>query len=386
MTLEFIFTNLVVVLVTALCYLGFRFFYPQAEAVNGDSSGPSVDTFPKASPKRLSVPNIKEIPCVLCDQLENEATTADCEDEPVDDIICIVSKKAEPVKNHRKRTSLRTILEKEPVGQFNMLEPKVSKGKAKAETKQERRKSITNIEMPTRWRFYKDPGGSSGQSRDEFLKSMTDLGSFNSSQAFSDLLSIHSKDLVSITNHPLGTNIRMFRENVTPLREDPANANGGCLTIYLKHDKHKLKDVWFAAMIAVVSKQLNFLPGAVNGITLSIRSRGNIISFWTSLVCMDEQKVDEIKAKVCDMFDLDGVIVKFHKHMFDNEGRSETVSASITAQSPPSGRQRRPSLPAVSSFKRRGSAPRRRESCPNTGLMFNRQHNVAGNKPEIRAF
>ena len=78
---------------------------------------------------------------------------------------------------------------------------------------------------------------------------------------------------------PYLTDVHVFRDNIKPVWEDPANKGGGKLVIKVK--KGLGSRYWEMLLLAMVGEQFGDLGGDVCGAVISVRHNEDVISVWT---------------------------------------------------------------------------------------------------------
>ena len=76
--------------------------------------------------------------------------------------------------------------------------------------------------MQSAWDIYYDGGFQRGMTDEEWAKSVTNIGRFNSIQLF-----WRYWNNLPLGRLPSGANVRFFKEGIQPTWDDPANVDGG---------------------------------------------------------------------------------------------------------------------------------------------------------------
>ncbi|KAJ6646905.1 Eukaryotic translation initiation factor 4E1, partial [Pseudolycoriella hygida] len=80
-----------------------------------------------------------------------------------------------------------------------------------------------------------------------------------------------------------GNDYSLFKNNIRPMWEDPANANGGrwILSMYTPQQLSSLNNLWLNVMLCLIGECVDYADD-INGAVVSIRPRTAKISIWTA--------------------------------------------------------------------------------------------------------
>ncbi|KLT46518.1 translation initiation factor eIF4e [Cutaneotrichosporon oleaginosum] len=123
----------------------------------------------------------------------------------------------------------------------------------------------------------------------EWEASMMPVGSFDTIQSFWRLMN-NIRQPSKLTNCG---NYHMFKKNIRPSYEDPANSHGGKWSLFIKANNKELTIdmVWSSLVLALVGEQLD-PENNVTGIVVSSRPRADRIQVWTRI----KDDVDAVNA------------------------------------------------------------------------------------------
>mmetsp|Transcript_20166 Transcript_20166/g.77198 ORF Transcript_20166/g.77198 Transcript_20166/m.77198 type:complete len:538 (-) Transcript_20166:35-1648(-) len=123
------------------------------------------------------------------------------------------------------------------------------------------------------WTFWYDEQPHKGMTHSEYENSVVRIGTFDTIQAFWR----YYNNIVDPAVFPAYSNLRMFKANIKPLWEDPANSNGGKWTISVP--KGQTGKCWIRVILFVIASQLTHIDD-VCGIVLSVRPQKDTIQIW----------------------------------------------------------------------------------------------------------
>ena len=123
--------------------------------------------------------------------------------------------------------------------------------------------------------------------KDNFNESLTPISVFHSVEGFWSVYQHFQRP----SNLEDNTYLYLFRENVKPVWEDPANLNGGCFI--LRFAKDKSDKVWEDILLAFVAANTSKFE-FVNGIRFKIRKTLLVIEVWVSDV-QQEKETESIR-------------------------------------------------------------------------------------------
>jgi len=79
----------------------------------------------------------------------------------------------------------------------------------------------------------------------------------------------------------VGSDFHLFKDNITPEWEDPANQGGGQWQIYFEPpDKATLDTNWFHIILTVIGNNFEGLDNLICGVVASVRLRKNRLQLW----------------------------------------------------------------------------------------------------------
>jgi len=132
----------------------------------------------------------------------------------------------------------------------------------------------------TNWVVYYDVQSKSKKftSKEDFLQLLTEAGRCKDSQGLESVISNTKVDDTDATK----VNLRVFREGVQPIWEDPANAGGG--SAMWRFNKKQSASKLLSAVMRFVNSSRSVDSAKVNGVVLSTRRRwGHLLSIWMSV-------------------------------------------------------------------------------------------------------
>ncbi|KAG7851443.1 hypothetical protein KL941_001112 [Ogataea angusta] len=82
---------------------------------------------------------------------------------------------------------------------------------------------------------------------------------------------------------PLKSDYHLFRENIKPEWEDPANSKGGRFSFQFKGKRleHGINEIWTRALLSVIGETIEDDQNEVNGVVLNVRKVGYRVCLWT---------------------------------------------------------------------------------------------------------
>lgn len=143
------------------------------------------------------------------------------------------------------------------------------------------------------WTFWYDEQPQKGMTHAEYESTVVRIGTFDTIQAFWR----YYNNIVDPAVFPAYSNLRMFKANIKPLWEDPANSNGGKWTISVP--KGQTGKCWIRVILFVIASQLTHIDD-VCGIVLSVRPQKDTIQIWNRSSC-DESIVLSITQQLSDL-------------------------------------------------------------------------------------
>ncbi|KAF8755594.1 Eukaryotic initiation factor 4E [Rhizoctonia solani] len=100
------------------------------------------------------------------------------------------------------------------------------------------------------------------------------------------------------------SNYHMFKEDIKPMWEDPANANGGKWVITMRNNPVLLDRCWSWLAMGLVGQELDDREDMICGAVVSLRSRIDRIQLWIRQKD-DVERVNAIGKKLVKLLDLD---------------------------------------------------------------------------------
>ncbi|CAE6427949.1 unnamed protein product [Rhizoctonia solani] len=113
------------------------------------------------------------------------------------------------------------------------------------------------------------------------------------------------------------SNYHMFKEDIKPMWEDPANANGGKWVITMRNNPALLDRYWSWLAMGLVGQELDDREDMICGAVVSLRSRIDRIQLWIRQKD-DVERVNAIGKKLVKLLDLDrepGIQLEFQDRM-----------------------------------------------------------------------
>merc|ERR1712139_388068 len=151
------------------------------------------------------------------------------------------------------------------------------------------------------------PADGNGPSQHDFLERMVKAGTCGTYESFRN---IWRQLCDGCGEPPVNTNIRVFRDGLKPLWEDPANVDGGKFVICIGS-----KDGGIEKFLAMVSALMaNDLSDAqnLNGAVLSSRSWGHTPSLWHGTAKPGDRAAQMLESELRAL--VDEVSISFHQH------------------------------------------------------------------------
>jgi len=174
-----------------------------------------------------------------------------------------------------------------------------------------------------RWHVCCDRNDVGGMSDEEFLQCLHDLGSFGTVQEFRAVYSEVSSKLLEGSTGPF--KLRIFKEDIKPIREDKSNEGGGKWVIRCPNSRDRLRSLWFDVVVSLVGASIPSLPH-VCGCILSHHDtkRGDHVQIWTRASANEFRK--EIRSQLRSVFNLDDeVSIQYHRHPNHQAQREATA-------------------------------------------------------------
>ncbi|KAJ1302163.1 hypothetical protein OPQ81_000991 [Rhizoctonia solani] len=150
------------------------------------------------------------------------------------------------------------------------------------------------------------------------------------------------------------SNYHMFKEDIKPMWEDPANANGGKWVITMRNNPALLDRCWSWLAMGLVGQELDDREDMICGAVVSLRSRIDRIQLWIRQKD-DVERVNAIGKKLVKLLDLDrepGIQLEFQ---FNSDERAPTAKY-ISIMPPQPSFRRGPDTPGSEPFGRGGGA------------------------------
>ncbi|KAH7345750.1 translation initiation factor eIF 4e-like domain-containing protein [Rhizoctonia solani] len=150
------------------------------------------------------------------------------------------------------------------------------------------------------------------------------------------------------------SNYHMFKEDIKPMWEDPANANGGKWVITMRNNPALLDRCWSWLAMGLVGQELDDREDMICGAVVSLRSRIDRIQLWVRQKD-DVERVNAIGKKLVKLLDLDrepGIQLEFQ---FNSDERPPTAKY-ISIMPPQPSFRRGPETPGSEHFGRGGGA------------------------------
>ncbi|KIK63901.1 hypothetical protein GYMLUDRAFT_71371 [Collybiopsis luxurians FD-317 M1] len=121
----------------------------------------------------------------------------------------------------------------------------------------------------------------------------------------------------SMLDRSTNSNYHLFKSNIKPMWEDPANAKGGKWVITMRNQPQLLDQCWAWLAMALVGEELEEGGDEVCGAVVSLRSKVDRIQVWIRSRGEKEGEVERINAigkrivKILDIGEKDGIGLEF---------------------------------------------------------------------------
>ncbi|CAE7213061.1 unnamed protein product [Rhizoctonia solani] len=157
------------------------------------------------------------------------------------------------------------------------------------------------------------------------------------------------------------SNYHMFKEDIKPMWEDPANAEGGKWVITMRNNPALLDRCWSWLAMGLVGQELDDREDMICGAVVSLRSRIDRIQLWIRQKD-DVERVNAIGKKLVKLLDLDrepGIQLEFQASrarlawLFNSDERAP-ASKYISIMPPQPAFRRGPETPTGSEHFGRG--------------------------------
>jgi len=126
--------------------------------------------------------------------------------------------------------------------------------------------------LASKWNVWYDRPGSKKVPREAYNTTMKQIYQFNSVKAFWGLY-----NHLNLDKMPVGANLRIFKSDIQPTWEDPANKDGGNWILVPRPRDVAAILVFKELLLSMIGGDLDPL---VNGIVLSIKAKDIIIQMW----------------------------------------------------------------------------------------------------------
>ncbi|CAE6457682.1 unnamed protein product [Rhizoctonia solani] len=124
------------------------------------------------------------------------------------------------------------------------------------------------------------------------------------------------------------SNYHMFKEDIKPMWEDPANANGGKWVVTMRNNPALLDRCWSWLAMGLVGQELDDREDMICGAVVSLRSRIDRIQLWIRQKD-DVERVNAIGKKLVKLLDLDrepGIQLEFQFNSDERAPASKYIS------------------------------------------------------------
>eukprot|EP00697_Spironema_sp_BW2_P009925 gnl/Spiro4/24960_TR12410_c0_g1_i1.p1 gnl/Spiro4/24960_TR12410_c0_g1~~gnl/Spiro4/24960_TR12410_c0_g1_i1.p1 ORF type:complete len:494 (+),score=153.26 gnl/Spiro4/24960_TR12410_c0_g1_i1:161-1483(+) len=156
------------------------------------------------------------------------------------------------------------------------------------------------------WTFWFDEAPPKGIDCSAFQNSMQELGTFSSIQ---DFWNQYQHAITKMTNADR-SNLRLFKQGIHPVWEDPANCKGGKWVIPC--NKLISFKVWFDMVLILIGEQLEGSEHLC-GVVLSLRPNLDTIGIWTGTT--DEAHVQSVTENLRNLLGLTSTdIIEYSEH------------------------------------------------------------------------
>jgi hypothetical protein len=149
--------------------------------------------------------------------------------------------------------------------------------------------------------------GKDSPTQHDFLERMVKAGSCNNYESFRN---IWRQLCDGCGEPPAGTNIRIFRDGLKPLWEDPANVDGGKFVICIG-SKDGGSEKFLTMVSALLAGDLSDAQN-LNGAVLSSRSWGHTLSLWHGTAKPGDRAAQMLESELRAL--VDEVSISFHQH------------------------------------------------------------------------
>ncbi|KAG2392733.1 hypothetical protein C9374_011458 [Naegleria lovaniensis] len=147
--------------------------------------------------------------------------------------------------------------------------------------------------LRSRWTIFYDQGFKSGTNPEDYEHSINQIGSFDSIE---DFWRYWNNINLPYYKMPSYLNLRLFKEGIKPLYEDPKNIDGGRWVIQT-HKKDSRQATWNEIVLAVIGEKHFADKYEVNGIVLSSRKTYDAIQIWNGCM-LDRKHIQYIMKKI----------------------------------------------------------------------------------------
>jgi len=170
-------------------------------------------------------------------------------------------------------------------------------------------------------------------SQNDFISTLEQLGNIHSVVEFCKQWNYIS----SLETFGMNSNLRLFREGILPVWEDPINIEGGKWNITLIFDWKKeagsIPDryirLFLNLLIHLICGQLGY-EDVLFGACLSVREYGLQISVWNKF-SNDSEQIDTIKMRLADILK-QNVEIKYYTHkstLYYHQEITKTIEGGI---------------------------------------------------------
>ncbi|KAL9642781.1 hypothetical protein ABK040_009856 [Willaertia magna] len=143
------------------------------------------------------------------------------------------------------------------------------------------------------WVIYYDQGFKQGTpSSQDYEQTIKPIGSFQTVQEF---WSYWNNINLPFNKMPSYFNLRLFKEGVKPLYEDPRNIDGGRWVIQT-HDKEARQSTWNEIILAIIGEKHFSEKYEITGVVLSSRKTYDAIQIWNGCM-LDRQQIQLVMKK-----------------------------------------------------------------------------------------
>eukprot|EP00128_Syssomonas_multiformis_P011876 Colp12_sorted_trinity150504_noHs@33322 len=171
-----------------------------------------------------------------------------------------------------------------------------------------------NAPLKHKWTFWIDQNMGKGITETEYESAVQPLGSFTTITDFIHLLEQHPAELVEFPDTEGRVNVRLFKDDIKPLREDEKNAGGGeWLVMCSKNGPHKVRDLFSKVMLAALGGAFDF-SSHICGVVMSLRPSGDRIGIWVDKQ-PNPRKLNQIKQHIREVLGADAYI-RWYEHAF----------------------------------------------------------------------